>query len=149
MGSGRLWGYALVSDLTTPSPLRGRSGDDRGMQQLSYASTTLVTTDAVVDALLELVTAIAWQQHSEAVRVPAFNAEGRLLEAQLTLNSGSELVAVPVDREVVDVDEACASDAAEAAVIDIRSRIRERTHSMARPEIENEPPFPFYHEFHD
>ncbi|MCJ1675596.1 hypothetical protein MT355_20210 [Rathayibacter sp. VKM Ac-2929] len=119
------------------------------MQQLTYASRSLFTTDAVVQALLELVTAIDRQQHSETVTIPAFTEQGRLVEAKLTLNAGSELVAVPVDLQAVGVDEAAASEAAEAAVANIRSRISENERYVAHPMIDDEPPYPDYDEFRD
>ncbi|ROQ52659.1 hypothetical protein EDF36_3821 [Rathayibacter sp. PhB152] len=116
------------------------------MQQLTYASKSLFTTDAVVEALLELVTAIGRRQQSEAVTVPAFTDDGQLIEARLTLDAGSDLIAVPVELQSVDADEASVS---EAAVADIHSRIRENERTVAHPVIDNEPPFPFYDEFSD
>lgn len=141
--------HLLLGSLDNPVARRRELDDDEGMQQLTYASKSLFTTDAVVQVLLELVTAIGRQQHSEAVTIPAFTDDGRLVEAKLTLNAGSELVAVPVDLQAVSVDEAAASEAAEAAVADIRSRIRENERYVARPMIDDEPPYPDYDEFRD
>jgi hypothetical protein len=119
------------------------------VQQLTYASKSLFTTDAVSDALLDLVTAIDRQQHSEAVSVPAFTDEGRLVEAKLTIDASSELVSVPVDLEVIGLDESAASEASDRAVEDIRSRISANQSTVARPIIEDEPPAFFYDEFHE
>lgn len=91
------------------------------MQEITYASKCIVTTDAVADALLELVTAIDRHDHSEAVTVPAFTDEGELIDARMTLDASSELVAVPVE---LDIDrDPSVSDALEAAVADLRKRI--------------------------
>ncbi|QHC61224.1 hypothetical protein [Rathayibacter sp. VKM Ac-2760] len=87
-----------------------------------------------------------WRQQSETVTVPAFTNDGQLIEARLTLDAGSELVAVLVDLQLVDADEASAS---EAAVTDIHSRIRVNERTVAHPVIDNEPPFPFYDEYND
>ncbi|OOB91759.1 hypothetical protein [Rathayibacter sp. VKM Ac-2630] len=91
------------------------------MQEITYASKCIVTTDAVADVLLELVTAINRHDHSEAVTVPAFTDEGELIDARMTLDASSELVAVPVE---LDIDQdPSVSDALQAAVADLRKRI--------------------------
>ncbi|MCM6764476.1 hypothetical protein NB037_18840 [Rathayibacter sp. ZW T2_19] len=91
------------------------------MQEITYASKCIVTTDAVADALLELVTAINRHDHSEAVTVPAFTDEGGLIDARMTLDASSELVAVPVELDI-DQDPTVA-EALEEAVADLRKRI--------------------------
>lgn len=90
------------------------------MQEITYASKSIVTTDAVADALLDLVTAIDRHDHSEAVTVPAFTESGERVEARMTIDASSELVAVPVSLDIVD-DEAT-DDAITAAIRDIRAR---------------------------
>ncbi|ROQ64824.1 hypothetical protein EDF36_0325 [Rathayibacter sp. PhB152] len=115
------------------------------MQQLTYASKSIVTTDAVTEALLDLVTAIDRQEHSEAVTVPAFTDEGVLVEAKMTLDASSELVAVPV--EVAVDDEAAMNEAVASAVEDIRSRIKNNRRTVARPVIEPDPEPYNYEEF--
>ncbi|NQX13872.1 hypothetical protein HQQ80_19770 [Microbacteriaceae bacterium VKM Ac-2855] len=91
------------------------------MQELTYASKCIITTDDVVAALVDLVTAIDRQEHSEAVVVPAFTEDGGLLEARMTLDASSELVAVPMDQTTPDGQEV--HDAIAVAIEDIRSRI--------------------------
>jgi hypothetical protein len=115
------------------------------MQQLTYASKSIVTTDAVTEALLDLVTAIDRQEHSEAVCVPAFTDEGALIEARMTLDASSELVVVPVERTVGD--SAAADEAVAKAVEDIRSRIKDNRRTVARPVVEPEPEPYDYEEF--
>jgi hypothetical protein len=107
------------------------------VQELTYASKTFVTTDAVTEALLDLVTAIDRRDHSEAVTVPAFTENGSRVEARMTLDASSELVAVPVELAIPDNVE---TDAALlAAVDDIRSRIRKNQDAVIRPAIEENP----------
>jgi NADH:ubiquinone oxidoreductase subunit B-like Fe-S oxidoreductase len=113
------------------------------MQEITYASKCIVTTDAVADALLELVTAINRHDHSEAVTVPAFTDEGDLIDARMTLDASSELVAVPVELDI-DQDPSVA-DALEAAVSDLRKRIVKNrpensfvAHAVAEPGAERE-----------
>ncbi|KZX21225.1 hypothetical protein [Rathayibacter tanaceti] len=115
------------------------------MQQLTYASKSFVTTDAVTEALLDLVTAIDRQDHSEAVTVPAFTEDGELIEAKMTLDASSELVAVPV--EVAIKDEESTTDAVDAAVEDIRSRIKSNRATIARPLFDEDPEPYDYEEF--
>ena len=115
------------------------------MQQLTYASKSIVTTDAVTEALLDLVTAIDRQEHSEAVSVPAFTDEGVLIEAKMTLDASSELVVVPVEQSVDD--EAATEEAVAKAVEDIRSRIKDNKRTVARPVVEPDPEPYNYEEF--
>lgn len=115
----------------------GQRRHTRTVQELTYASKTITTTDAVTEALLDLVTAIDRQDHSEAVTVPAFTPEGARIEARMTLDAGSELVAVPVDLGISADEE---TDAAlSAAVDDIRSRIRRNQDSFTRAVVEKSP----------
>jgi UDP-N-acetyl-D-mannosaminuronate dehydrogenase len=67
------------------------------------------------------VTAIDRQAHSKAVTVPAFTDIGRQVEAKMTLDAGTDLVAVPVD---LDLDDSFDKRAVEAVVENINSRIR-------------------------
>ena len=78
----------------------------------------LEDAESVTEALLDLVTAIDRQEHSEAVSVPAFTDEGVLIEAKMTLDASSELVVVPVEQSVDDeaATEDDAAPAEEAAV---------------------------------
>ncbi|MBF4461129.1 MULTISPECIES: hypothetical protein [unclassified Rathayibacter] len=115
------------------------------MQQLTYASKSFITTDAVTEALLDLVTAIDRQEHSEAVTVPAFTETGELIDAKMTLDAGSELVVVPIELAIRDVDGT--SDAVDAAVEDIRSRIKNNRATIARPVIDQDPEPYDYEEF--
>ncbi|MFP7761548.1 hypothetical protein [Marisediminicola sp. LYQ85] len=84
-----------------------------------------MTTDEITDALLDLVTAIDRRDHSEAVCVPSFTPDGKLTEALMTLDAGSEVVAMPVDVDIDTDDDTRAAIA--AAVEDIRSRINRNT----------------------
>jgi hypothetical protein len=91
------------------------------MQEITYATKCFVTTDAISDALVRLVTSIRRDTHSEAVTVPAYTPEGRRIEATMTLDASSELVAVPAN---VEMDDDSANDEAVAAALaDIESRI--------------------------
>jgi hypothetical protein len=93
------------------------------MQEVTYATKTFVTTDALADALLRLVTSIRRDTHSEAVTVPAYTPEGRRVEAKMTLDVSSELVVVPAT--VNDAEHDAANDAAvKEALEDIEKRIR-------------------------
>jgi hypothetical protein len=67
---------------------RARADDHTGtMQEITYASKTFVTTDAISDALLDLVTSIGRASHSEAVTVPAYTETGKRVEAKMTLDA--------------------------------------------------------------
>ncbi|ONI65320.1 hypothetical protein ALI44B_01090 [Leifsonia sp. ALI-44-B] len=92
------------------------------MQEITYATKTFVTTDAIAAALVELVTSINRDTHSEAVVVPAYTETGKRVEATMTLDASSELVAVPSD---VSPDDNLENDEAVAAALkDIRARIQ-------------------------
>ena len=67
--------------------------------------------------------------------------------AQLTLDAGSELVAVPVDLAVAEADEAAAARAVEAAIADIRSRVGDNKRSVSRPIVGDAAEFPDYDEY--
>jgi hypothetical protein len=96
------------------------------MQEITYATKSFVTTDAISDALIRLVTSIRRDTHSEAVTVPAYTPEGRRVEATMTLDASSELVTVPAD---VDMNDNIENDeAVAAALVDIESRIAAESH---------------------
>jgi hypothetical protein len=149
-GVGRAWSeqqrgersVSLRSAVLNPRPSLSVLGEAGRMQQLTYASKSIFTTDAVTDALLELVTAIDREEHSEVVTVPAFTDEGHLVEAKMTLDASSELVAVPVELDVEDED--ATTDAVTRAVRDIRSRIRSNRPVVSSSAGEDEPdPFTY------
>jgi transcriptional regulator GlxA family with amidase domain len=92
------------------------------MREITYATKTFVTTDAIASALVRLVTSIRRDTQSEAVTVPAYTSDGRRVEATMTLDASSELVAVPSS---VDADDSQENDeAVQAALQDIDQRIR-------------------------
>ncbi|SKC66802.1 hypothetical protein ACUWEX_12375 [Okibacterium fritillariae] len=115
------------------------------MQEITYASKTFVTTDAISDALLDLVTSIGRASHSEAVNVPAYTETGTRVEAKMTLDASSELVAIPVD---LDIDDDSANDeAVEAALRDIRGRISNWSTTAVPVKPEEALPVQFSDEF--
>jgi len=117
----------------------------RTMQEITYASKTFVTTDAISDALLDLVTSIGRASHSEAVSVPAYTETGTRVEAKMTLDASSELVAIPVD---LDIDDDSANDeAVEAALRDIRGRISNWSTTAVPVKPEEALPVQFSDEF--
>jgi hypothetical protein len=125
---------------------RARADDHTGtMQEITYASKTFVTTDAISDALLDLVTSIGRASHSEAVTVPAYTETGKRVEAKMTLDASSELVAIPVE---LDIDDNSANDdAVEAALRDIRGRITNWTSTAVPVKPEEVLPVRYSDEF--
>ncbi|MFS0715163.1 hypothetical protein ABC195_14910 [Microbacterium sp. 2P01SA-2] len=106
------------------------------MRRITYAGDTVITTDDVAEALVELTAAVANFGRAEAVRIPiVLEGDGRIDEAELVIGVGNDVLSAPVDW---DADEPDFSDGAE----DLRMhesypQRSEGTHLYA---VEDEPP---------
>ena len=119
------------------------------MQQLTFASRSLLTPDAVTEALFDLVASFDHGAPSETVIIPVLSDAGHLLQARLTLHASSELVAVADESQQQVEDEQAASAASDVAVAAIRERIRERAGHVERPALEEGPLTSSYEESYD
>ncbi|MCS5713757.1 hypothetical protein NVV95_04225 [Herbiconiux sp. CPCC 205716] len=66
------------------------------MKRITYAGETVLTTDEVATALVELSAGLAKRGLAEAVTVPIVTASGQLgLSAELVVGVGNDVLAVP------------------------------------------------------
>ncbi|WJM14450.1 hypothetical protein [Microbacterium arborescens] len=81
------------------------------MRRITYAGDTVITTDDVAEALVELTAAVANYGRAEAVRIPiVLENDGRVDEAELVIGVGNDVLSAPVDW---DADEPDFSEGAE------------------------------------
>ncbi|KAA9086641.1 hypothetical protein [Microbacterium radiodurans] len=67
------------------------------MRRITYAGDTVITTDDVAAALVELTAAVANYGRAEAVRIPIVLEEsGRTDEAELVIGVGNDVLSAPV-----------------------------------------------------
>lgn len=109
---------------------------------MTYASRSLLTPDAVSDALFELMASLRPGQQAESVSIPVLTDNGRLLEARLILHAGTDLLSVPMAGVPWVADEDATTTASAAAVEAIRRRITAAAGPVERPAIEDD-----YHPF--
>lgn len=75
------------------------------MRRITYAGDTVITTDDVAEALVELTAAVANYGRAEAVRIPiVLEASGRTDEAELVIGVGNDVLSAPVDWEADEPD---------------------------------------------
>ncbi|MFK4113119.1 hypothetical protein ACI2K6_00650 [Microbacterium sp. NPDC006705] len=81
------------------------------MRRITYAGDTVITTDDVAEALVELTAAVANYGRAEAVRIPiVLEPSGRVDEAELVIGVGNDVLSAPIDW---DADEPDFSEGAE------------------------------------
>lgn len=98
------------------------------MRRISYSGASFLTTAAVADALLPLVTALGISQTTETLDLPAVNSTGKPMTVKLVLGPQSELISIPEESpwEIADTAAALAY-------------LRARTQTLTQPK-----PFAFY-----
>lgn len=75
------------------------------MKRITYAGETVLTSDEVATALVELTAALAKRGLAEAVVIPIVTASGRLdRSAELVVGMGNDVLAVPDDQEGEEPD---------------------------------------------
>jgi len=75
------------------------------MKRITYAGETVLTTDEVATALVELTAALAKRGIAEAVVIPIVTASGRQdRSAELVVGMGNDVLAVPDDFEGEEPD---------------------------------------------
>jgi hypothetical protein len=68
------------------------------MRCVTYAGETVMTTDDVAAALVELTAAVAAAGQADAVQIPIVNEEtGNQGEAELVIGVGNDVLSVPTD----------------------------------------------------
>ncbi len=68
------------------------------MRRITYAGDTVITTDDVAAALVELTAAVANYGRAEAVRIPiVLEGDGGVDEAELVIGVGNDVLSAPVD----------------------------------------------------
>jgi hypothetical protein len=72
------------------------------MKRLAYAGGSLVTGDAVTDAVLDYAAALARAGQADRIRVPALGVDDEITVFDMVIGPASQLIAEPVD---VDHDE--------------------------------------------
>jgi hypothetical protein len=74
------------------------------MRCITYAGETLVTTDPIAAALVELTAALAKAGQAEAVVIPIIMDDGEIGEASLIVGAGNDVLSVPTDWEGEEPD---------------------------------------------
>jgi hypothetical protein len=75
------------------------------MRCITYAGETVITTDDVAEALVELTAAIATLGAAEAVSIPiVFRESDEIGEAELVIGVGNDVLSVPVEWEGAEPD---------------------------------------------
>ena len=84
------------------------------MKQITYAGDSLLTSDAVASALIELTACLAKKGIAEAVSIPIIK-NGTTSDAELVIGVGNDVLAVPADPDLVGdgLDASHFSDAAD------------------------------------
>ncbi|WP_368497199.1 hypothetical protein [Herbiconiux sp. A18JL235] len=82
------------------------------MKQITYAGDSLLTSDAVASALIELTACLAKKGIAEAVSIPIVK-NGTTSDAELVIGVGNDVLAVPSDSDDAGIDETHFSEAAE------------------------------------
>ncbi|MDN8548535.1 hypothetical protein PUW81_005385 [Microbacterium sp. NM3R9] len=68
------------------------------MRRITYAGDTVITTDDVAEALVELTAAVANAGRAQAVRIPIVLEEsGDIDEAELVIGVGNDVLSAPVE----------------------------------------------------
>ncbi|GLJ79395.1 hypothetical protein [Microbacterium imperiale] len=68
------------------------------MRRITYAGDTVITTDDVAEALVELTAAVANNGRAQAVRIPIVVEEsGQHDEAELVIGVGNDVLSAPVE----------------------------------------------------
>lgn len=68
------------------------------MRRITYAGDTVITTDDVAEALVELTAAVANIGRAQAVRIPIVLEEsGHIDEAELVIGVGNDVLSAPVE----------------------------------------------------
>ncbi|QJU52527.1 hypothetical protein SCB71_03950 [Herbiconiux sp. KACC 21604] len=94
------------------------------MKQITYAGDSLLTSDAVASALIELTACLAKKGIAEAVSIPVVK-NGTATDAELVIGVGNDVLAVPADPDEdgdgdgVDIDDAVFTAAAD----DLRAKL--------------------------
>lgn len=81
------------------------------MRYVTYAGESVLTTDAVAHALVELAGAVAAEGEAEAVTIPIVSAAGGIEDADLVIGVGNDVLTRPAayDGKEPDFDFAAAS----------------------------------------
>ncbi|MFS0865891.1 hypothetical protein AB3M83_00975 [Microbacterium sp. 179-B 1A2 NHS] len=80
------------------------------MRRITYAGETVITTDDVAEALVELTAAIASSGRADAVSIPIVNDRSEAVgEAELVIGVGNDVLSVPVDWTAAEPDFAAAA----------------------------------------
>jgi len=101
-----------------------------GMRYVRYAGETLLTGDAIAEALVQLAEVAAEHRSAARIRIPVQSVDGEVGEATLLLGPASEIVTTPGPR---DVDELV--DEPTVAEIDERIWRFERRHDDPRERV--------------
>jgi hypothetical protein len=77
------------------------------MKLIHYAGETLLTGDAIADAILTYASALASREESATIVIPVRLTDGSIADANLLVGPASQLVAVPQESaldELIDDD---------------------------------------------
>lgn len=81
------------------------------MRRITYAGDTVITTDDVAEALVELTAAVANYGRAEAVRIPiVIEDTGENEEAELVIGVGNDVLSAPVKWEGPEPDFSAGAD---------------------------------------
>lgn len=87
------------------------------MKKITYAGESILTSDDVASALVELTAALARRGEAEAVTIPICDQDGEnSMTAELVIGVGNDVLAVPVEGE-------CGSPSFDTAASELRERL--------------------------
>lgn len=93
------------------------------MRRISYSGASFLTTAAVADALLPLVTALGISHTTETLELPAVNSKGKPMIVKLVVGPMSELMSIPEESPWEKPDTTAAL-----------AYLRARTQTLSQPE---------------
>ncbi|WP_225310185.1 hypothetical protein [Microbacterium testaceum] len=67
------------------------------MRCVTYAGETVITTDDVAAALIELTAAVAKEGQAEAVSIPIVTDDRTVAQAELVIGVGNDVLSAPVE----------------------------------------------------
>ncbi|GAA2236218.1 hypothetical protein N1031_10685 [Herbiconiux moechotypicola] len=79
------------------------------MKQITYAGDSVLTTDDVGSALVELTACLARKGLAEAVSIPIL-LEGEVRDAELVIGVGNDVLSIPIDFDGDGPDFSVAAD---------------------------------------
>lgn len=97
------------------------------MKKLLYAGGELVSSDAVVDAVIDYATRLGQRGATDSLRVPSVSPSGTVGESTVLIGPSSEIMAEPAEQGHVELDDgsAIADLNARKAALEVKATSRQ------------------------